>query len=227
MVARVTLNLRLVNRPRTGAGAGSSEAGGMADSGNGEPRRSPSSGLGLRAAAMVAVGLLAAILVVPLWVIPFFVPWTELNCRHDSIDVVAGRYRRERYLLGLRVADTVSETDLSRRYRRLVGEPPRPVWKRTGTYSPWYRNSPHYIYHEALWAAGNLSRCLEQGSFTPDAERAAVVGFLGLLEGGRGDHDAGEYAFAVCRMLAERADGSGPVEVADLPTPAGAGLQTR
>jgi hypothetical protein len=194
---------------------------------DGRSRRLLSPGLGLRAAAMAAAGLLVVILVVPLWVIPFFVPWTELNCRHDSIDVVAGRCRHERYLLGLRVADTVSETDLSRRYRRLVGEPPRPVWQRTGTYSPRYRNSPHYVYHAALWAAENLSRCLEQGSFTADAERAAVLGFLGLLEDGRGDDDVREYALAVCEMVVARADGSLPVQAEDLPAPASAGLQTR
>ncbi|MHC4713051.1 MAG: hypothetical protein ACYTAN_07250 [Planctomycetota bacterium] len=56
-----------------------------------------------------------------------------LSRRSMYFDLTCGRIRHTRHILGARVKDVTSETDMSRLYRKYVGNVPKPVWENVGT----------------------------------------------------------------------------------------------
>ena len=142
---------------------------------------------------------LAAVLLlfVTNWGILFFFPWTAFNCWHENIDITCGRYRYQRYLFGLKIVDRVDETPISKLYRKVVGEPSSPVWRRVNTFSPGYHHSPHYVHHGALSAVGCLERAFETAEFSDEAKRIVLTNFFQLLMTDDRDDRAKDYAWKV------------------------------
>jgi hypothetical protein len=84
----------------------------------------------------VTVSAILSVLLLAVVVIPFFIPWSPLNCWHEEVDITTGRIRRQRILLFVKVAESIEETPLSKVVLR--GQPPTgtPLWHRINTFSP-------------------------------------------------------------------------------------------
>ena len=136
--------------------------------------------------------------------------------RDDSVDVMAGRFRYSRCVLGIRVRTAVMETDLSRMYREIVGEPPAPVWRLN--YLPGDDGS--YVDADglgdslALSLAGSFNG---SGAFSREAKAAAITAFLALLQQDKPSQGAA-YVRAVGELGRrwERAE-KGEIQANDLP----------
>jgi hypothetical protein len=156
--------------------------------------------------------LLALVLVVPM-----VEPWSPVNCWHESMDITAGRYRYQRYLLWLKLADRIDETPLSRRYRDLIGEPPEPVWRRVNTFSLGTHHSPHYTYHGSFADANTLETALNLPVLTDEARAAAIETFFKRLQSDDSYFEASRYANRVLRVAVEAWDTNRVIRPGDLP----------
>ena len=167
----------------------------------------------------IVVGAVAVcclvVLVALFWPLPDALGW------HGYVDITAGRYRRKWYVLWILVADRIEETDFSRVYRDVLGEPPDPVWRHESyrAYGP-LRKLGHPRYYCAAHTASDLVSCFNETPFAKMARREAVMVFLRLLQVHGDDELAGEYVRRMERMVAEwapHAQARGPVTVEDLP----------
>lgn len=158
------------------------------------------------------------LLFVVLFAIPFLWPWTSLNCWHDDIDITAGRYRYQRYLLYMKTSETIEETKLSKMYREFIGQPPAPQWRRVNTCSPGHRNSPHHAYHGALVAAKILVVGFNGGNFSNEAKKIVLTNFFNLLKTDDNDFRAKEYAVSIANLaLSKSPEQDTPISAKDLP----------
>jgi len=145
--------------------------------------------------------------------------WRAVRWRRESIDIKAGRQRYERYIWCIRVADSVEETEISKVYRELIGEPPPPDWRTVNTFYGRRSISPHHRYHGAFGSAEWLTMSFGGTQFTDAARRSAVTELLRLLQTS-GDYSAAhEYAVAVNDLACdwELQGRKGPIDVGDLP----------
>jgi hypothetical protein len=137
---------------------------------------------------------------------------------YRSMDITGGRYRFRKFVLGVRFAETVGDTAVTKLYREVVGEPPPPVW---GPVYGYLWNPRHRIewdgeyVHASGWADGMTADLTTEGRFTRAAQRAALVKFFGILQHD-GAEPASDYADAVEVELPERHPGL-PHDVKDLP----------
>ena len=144
--------------------------------------------------SIVAVLILS--LLIMLFVIPLLWPWTPLNCSHDDIDITAGRYRNQRYLLWIKVSETVEETALSKLYEEFVGPLPSPQWRRVNTFSPGTSNSPHYAYHQALYTTSWLANLLCHSDLSSEDKKNAILDFFHSLQKDGNCSRAQEYVMS-------------------------------
>jgi len=144
-------------------------------------------------------------------------PYSDVWC----LDVMAGRSRHQEAIFGVTVVDRVIETDLTRMYRELVGEPPPPVWYSAtgegrvlkGLSERWDADAG-YLQKPLLMAEW----LQKNGLFTREAKKAVILKFFALLHG----PDVGAasvYAGKVFRLSLdwEKAKKTG-IDVKDLPT---------
>jgi hypothetical protein len=125
-----------------------------------------------------------------------FVQWSTLNCLHEDIDINSGQIRRQRFLAGICVKDSVEESYLSRLVSDSVaGQPPE--WRRVNTFSPLVNYSPHYRYHGAIFQVHEVEWLCQVGSFTPAAERQMAVDVLSLWQLGKGYHPVDDYLYEI------------------------------
>lgn len=147
------------------------------------------------------------------------IPSVRLNGWTESFDITCGRFRRDRYLFGIKVWEEVRETELTLMYREFVGEPPEPVWHMVDRRPFLWRWVYEYSrYGRAAWAAKALALAMGETPFANDAKRAVIVRFFELLRGEDGSHNASDYAYEVCWLAGTRGGGtSGPVRADELP----------
>jgi hypothetical protein len=160
-------------------------------------------------AVLGGIGLL---LVLMLGVL-MFDPWSEVNCWHNSIDVVAGRHRYERYLFWVRVVDRVEDGGATLWYRRLIGEPPEPEWHPVITLSPVIGFSPHYVHHHSAGVLRHLEYVLDLPTLTDDARKCVITEFFARLRDETASDSAYEYLDQVDKLAKSRQ----LLQAADLP----------
>lgn len=136
-----------------------------------------------------------------------------------SLDVAAGRQREETWTLGLEVSDKIEDTALTRVYRQVVGPPPPPEWGTDNEYSGLVRIEAVWPCHGGVSSAEWLGGSLEEGSFTDEAKRAAVLGFLELTRHSQAAALDYEDRIEELAHIAQTT-GAGPVGAEDLPDPA-------
>jgi hypothetical protein len=180
--------------------------------------------LGLPLAALVIAGLwfLYACFVMP--------PWHGgLRAWVASMDIMAGRRRSESFWLGIRVHDSIRETDLSKMCREVLGDPPPPVWHVSSAERKLLSGARDMVQGDCVHAetAGNCMAGIIDGLFTRDAKKEVLTRFFDLLGQGEvqtsrgprlGSDLAWEYAsdvatFAVGWDQAEKHQ----IDVKDLP----------
>ena len=162
---------------------------------------------GIQRAVGAAVGLALFVWLAPLLASSSPVYW------HEDIDINGGRYRYQRFVIGVLIEERVEETALSGLYRKHVAVPGKPVWRRVNTFTPGRpRVSPHHAHHSALHASRRLVESLDWVRFTDSATAEVVVTFLGLLRLWDRDDEASDYVDAV-QALALRASETGSPRV--------------
>ena len=128
---------------------------------------------------------LVVLALIPL-VVPFFIPWTMLNCRTLYIDIQSGRTRFVRHLYFIPIRDEIHETSCSRSLYPNRNYPP-PDWRIDTRLSPYLRNSPHYALHGAV----TIMRMIDMESELTEKEKYTLrKQILHLWQSGKGKHEA-------------------------------------
>lgn len=135
----------------------------------------------MRLAAKIVLAVVALLLIL-VFIVPCFLPWSGLHSRYEWMDITSGRCRNQRYVLFVKVTDRVEETRVSQLYRELVGEPGEPEWRLCNTFGPYVAVSPHHAYHSAMAGARMLLKTFEHTPFTDGAKRKALLTYLDLLQ---------------------------------------------
>lgn len=152
----------------------------------------------------VVIGLL--VVAFGVFVVPIFVPWSELNCRRQEVDTSTGRIRVTRYLLYCKISERIEESVISRVLPPAEVAATRPRWRTVNTFSPGTRNSPHHAYHSAFYQI----RMLE--SIWDEAARSEISGIesfrissarhvLGLWQIDNSDSLAGQYLYRLADLI--------------------------
>jgi hypothetical protein len=118
---------------------------------------------------------LAIVLVSAPIVVPFFIPWTEINCEHQDINIKTGKARCSRYIWFIRICERTKDTPLSEALAgKTVDVAETKPWQHVHTFSPGVRWSPHYIFHSALYQVEEI-RVLFETSRTSDEQKAEIA----------------------------------------------------
>jgi hypothetical protein len=147
---------------------------------------------------------------------PFLI-WSPLNCTYEDIDINSGRVRHQRYLVGLRIHESIEETSLSRLVAADLGDNPG-EWHRVNTFSPLVMHSPHHRYHGAVFQISWLDQMWGSVSFTPAAQRQMAQDVLSLWQSGEGYYPVNDYLLAVESVWFKRLGSNESIESKDLPT---------
>jgi hypothetical protein len=111
-------------------------------------------------------------LFLPPLVAPLVAPWSEMNCRHEEINIKTGQARYSRYLWFVKVAERVEDTPLSLALQgETVDVKSVPAWERVNTFSRGTHHSPHYRYHAALWQANQMKMIASMRELTSQQKR--------------------------------------------------------
>jgi hypothetical protein len=138
----------------------------------------------------------AVILSVAIFVVPMFVPWNPINCRHEDVDITSGRMRYTRYLLFCKVSERIEDSPLTKvlALERSATRPPD--WRRVNTFSPGVHHSPHYAFHSASFQILNLAGIWEMAGgdwFTEEMRRKTALDILALWQHSGSDSMASDY----------------------------------
>ncbi len=147
----------------------------------------------------IALGIIMPMLTVLLLISGVF-RWSDLNCRHEDLDLHTGRVRHTRYLLFCQIGDRIEDTWLS---HALNISSDSPAWRRVNTFSPGVGSSPHYQFHGAIQQIKTLELAQNTIRFDPDARRQVAHRLLTLWQSG-GSHLAAD-AFVENTVQAARA----------------------
>jgi hypothetical protein len=133
---------------------------------------------------------------------------------------MAGRHRWAEYRFFLLRAERIEDTELTALYRRLVGDPPPPVWHTVNRFGSGSGHSPNYLYHTALDAVARLMQALNMPCFSDATRRTAALTFLDLLQKEARSGAASDYAEALLNLAhTERGPDPSPLDPEDLPPP--------
>lgn len=151
---------------------------------------------------LAVLTLLAAILLIVV-VIPFFLPWSPLNCWHEDVDITTGRIRRQWILLFVKVSESIEETPVSEIVLRGQFSPAAPQWHRVNTFSPGVHYSPHYRYHSAVHQIEQLVNLWQMPpplSFPAELKEPTARHVLALWQEGSDDR-ASDYIRQLYELL--------------------------
>jgi hypothetical protein len=151
--------------------------------------------------SIIVVIIVAVLLLAPL-VVPKFVPWSGINCRHQEINIKTGQARYSRILWFIKISERVEDTPLS---LVLHGETLNvnniKPWHRVNTFSTGIHHSPHYIFHSAFGQARDLVLILDMHNSSELQRKDAVVGLLAIWQKSGNGSKAGTYLNELQRQL--------------------------
>jgi hypothetical protein len=151
--------------------------------------------------SIIVVIIVAVLLLAPL-VVPKFVPWSGINCRHQEINIKTGQARYSRILWFIKISERVEDTPLS---LVLQGETEDVAnitpWHRVNTSSPGIHHSPHYMFHSAFGQAKDLELVLDMHNASELQRKDAAVGLLAIWQTSGNDSKAGTYLNELQRQL--------------------------
>jgi len=93
---------------------------------------------------LLGTALGVALLILPPFVVPFFYPWSEINFRHQDINIKTGQRRDIQKIWFVTVSERVSDTPISVLLSgKTVDAAPVEAWHRVNTFAPWIGHSPN------------------------------------------------------------------------------------
>ena len=154
--------------------------------------------------AVAIILFTTAVLLSPL-IVPVFVPWSGINCRHQEINIKTGQVRHSRFLWFVKMSERVKDTQLSLTLQgEVVDVDSIAAWHRVNTFSPGLRHSPHYIFHSAFGQAASLEVIFEMHNATERQRKDAVKGLLSQWQESGNDHAAEDYIHELDKQLEQR-----------------------
>jgi len=149
-------------------------------------------------------------------------PMVSLGSRKCYFDATCGRLRNVTEVIGVTIRDDVKETELSRKYRMLVGEPGPPEWR--FVYGVTSNGVCSDGFDTGYSEARSLTLTFEMGDFTDEAARALLVWFFeAAKDRKRLSQLYDDYNRALNAVIDEKDKANARITVADLPPfPAGA-----
>ncbi|MBN1395638.1 MAG: hypothetical protein JW959_11490 [Pirellulales bacterium] len=149
---------------------------------------------------------LGASLILPLLVVPVFLPWSPINCRHEEINIKTGQARHSRYIWCVCVYKVITDTPL---FIALQGEKIDVAyvepWHLANTFSPGARHSPHYRFHAALHQAKWAGQIFEMTEASPEKKREIAETILKLWQRNGNYHEADKYLGDFEKQMTEKA----------------------
>ncbi len=131
----------------------------------------------------ITFGVVLAFVLLPPVVIPMFIPWTEINCRHEDINIKTGQARCSRYIWYVKTSEEVKDTPISVALRgQVIDVADIQPWFRVNTFSPGLGHSPHYAFHGALSQARRMEVICEQLELGPEQRRQIAENILKLWQ---------------------------------------------
>ncbi len=157
----------------------------------------------------------AVVAVVILVLISGIFPWSELNCRHEEIDLNSGRIRHSRRLFYVSYDERIEETWLS---QALGDSASSPEWRKVNTFSPGLGHSPHYLYHGAISQIRELELIETFVPIEPAARRVVARRLLQSWQESGSYFAAGKVIEQVgAKVIALREAGAHVITSAELP----------
>jgi hypothetical protein len=142
----------------------------------------------------ILIGVVATILVLPPLIVPLFIPWSEINCRHEDINIKNGQARYSRCVWYMQISSRVEDTPLSLALGgSSLGRDDVESWHHANTFSPGVHHSPHYRFHAALWQAHTAGVFFEMLDASPERRREISANILKLWQQSGDYGGAGEY----------------------------------
>jgi hypothetical protein len=130
----------------------------------------------------LAGSVLLIVCLIALFVVPYFVPWTELNCQHQDLDIHTGRSRITNFIAFCKISERIEESPISRAIPREFVERATPKWERVNTFSPGLRYSPHYYFHGSFSQISLLAGKWEAAKVDESTRRTMAMHILALWE---------------------------------------------
>lgn len=141
----------------------------------------------------VLIAIIAVLFLPPL-VVPFFIPWSKINCRHQDINIKTGHVRYSRNLWFVELRPRIKDTPLSSAlHGETVDVNSIDAWQRANVFSPWLHHSPHYMFHGALSQARQFGNFVSSHNLTPDQERETARGILTTWQTSGSYYEVFEY----------------------------------
>ena len=128
----------------------------------------------------LVLGLLAAALVLLPLILPIFFPWSEINCRHQDINIKTGQARYSRCLWFITISERIADTPLSQALQgQTIDVAPIKAWHRVNTFMPGAAHiSPSYRFHGALSQADQMDRIAQMLELTPQQRQKVARAIL-------------------------------------------------
>jgi hypothetical protein len=143
------------------------------------------------AVGVVVMGLLLAPLVVPI-----FIPWSGINCRHQDINIKTGQARYSRSLWFVKVSERIEDTPLSLALQGdSIDVADIKAWHRVNSFSPGVHHSPHYLFHSALHQAHQMGLLESLYDLTPGRKKEIAKAILTAWQQSGRDSGADELIY--------------------------------
>lgn len=142
----------------------------------------------------ILIGVVATILILPPLIVPLFIPWSEINCRHEDINIKNGQARYSRCVWFMQVSSRVEDTPLSLALGgSSLGPDDLEPWHHANTFSPGVSHSPHHRFHAALWQARMAGDLFEMLDASPERRREISANILKLWQQSGNDFEVNDY----------------------------------
>ena len=135
------------------------------------------------------------------FVVPYLFPWSELNCRHEDVDITSGRLRAIQYLLFCKVWEQVKDSPLSSALPAELLANVKPKWERVNTFSPGVHHSPHYLFHSATYQIHKLSLLWDAHDLSGPVRQKTALHVLALWQHSQSDSLADCYLDELGELL--------------------------
>ena len=161
----------------------------------------------------IILGVLGTTLVLLPLVVPLWSQWSEINCRHQDINIKTGRARYSRYLWFVKVSEAAKDTPLSLALRgRTVDVARIDPWHRVNTFGPWVVYSPHYRFHGALSQAEQVGMAFELSQPSEQERQDVATHVLTLWQTHGSYFRADDYVLDLVNEAIDRLDKVQPDE---------------
>jgi hypothetical protein len=133
-------------------------------------------------------------------------PASEINCRHQDINIKTGQARDSRILWFVQIFQRIKDTPISLALQGdVVNVSNIESWHRVNTFSSRFHRSPHYAFHSAFEQASELTLILETHDASELQRKNAANGLLAAWQRAGNSSKARAYLRALDQQLEDEA----------------------